>query len=166
MERNVLLNKLSGFNLHNALIRWVAAFLQDRSHFTRIEDRISTRKYLNGGIPQETKLGPLLFSVRVNDLVSSWAPRSKFVDAPTVLEVVPRNSFSLLNFIVDEIESCEVTNNMRLKPVKCKECSVDFLRYESWNWKPIVVGGAFIARVSCFNLLGVHISDDPTWAAH
>ena len=94
------------------------------------------------------------------------APRAKFVDAPTVLEVVPRNCPSLLNFIVDEIESCEVTNNMRLNPVKCKECSVDFLRYESWNWKPIVVGGAFIERVSCFNLLGVHISDDPTWAAH
>ena len=51
-------------------------------------------------------------------------------------------------------------------PVKCKELSVDFLRYNSWNWKPILVGGAFIERVSCFKLLGVHISDDLTWAAH
>ena len=28
------------------------------------------------------------------------------------------------------------------------------------------MGGAFIYRVSCFKLLGVHISDDLTWAAH
>ena len=27
-------------------------------------------------------------------------------------------------------------------------------------------GGAFIERVPCFKLLGVHVSDDLTWAAH
>ena len=82
----------------------MVAFLQGRTQFTRIEDRISTRKYLSGGIPQGTKLGPLLFAIMVNDLVSSWAPRAKFVDDLTVFEVVPRNSPSLLNFIVNEID--------------------------------------------------------------
>ena len=48
---------------------------------------------LNGGIPQGTKLGPVLFSVRVNDLVQSWNARIKFVDDLTVLEVVPRNPY-------------------------------------------------------------------------
>ena len=94
---------------------------------------ISTGKYLNGGMSQGTKLGLLLFAVTVNALVLSWAPSAKFVDDLTVLEVVPRNSPSLFNFVVNKIESYAVTNNTRINPVKCKELSVDFLRYSSWN---------------------------------
>ena len=60
--------------------------------------------YLFGG----TKLGPVLFSVMVNDLVQSWGARIKFVDDLTVLEVVPRNSPSLLNVAVDDIHAFAV----------------------------------------------------------
>ena len=63
-------------------------------------DATSTARVLNGGIPQGTKLVPLLFAIMVDDLVSSWVPRAKYVDDLTVLEVVPRNSPSVLNFIV------------------------------------------------------------------
>ena len=59
--------------------------------------------YLNGGIPQGTKLSPVLFAVMINDLVQSWGARIKFVDDLTVLEVVPRNSPSLSNVVVDDI---------------------------------------------------------------
>ena len=152
--------KLSGFDVHNALLRWVAAFLEGRTQFISLMDATSTARVLNGGIPQGTKLGPLLFAIMVNDLVSSWVPRAKYVDDLTVLEVVPRNSPSMLNFIVNEIESYAISNNMRLNPLKCKELSVDFLRYNSCSWQPIAVGGAFHERVSCFKLLGVYISED------
>ena len=75
--------------------------------------------YLNGGISQGTKLSPVLFAVMVNDLVQSWGDRIKFVDDLTVLEVVPRNTPSLLNEVVD-IHAFAVNNNMHLKPRKCK----------------------------------------------
>ena len=53
-------------------------------------------------------MGPVLFSVMVNDLVQSWGTRIKFVDDLTVLEVVPRNSPSLLNVAVDDIHAFAV----------------------------------------------------------
>ena len=164
--RNCYAYALSGFDARNALLRWVAAFLEGRTQFISLVDATSTARVLNGGIPQGTKLGPLLFAVTVNDLVSSWFPRAKYVDDLTVLEVVPRNSPSMLNFVVNEIESYAISNNMRLNPLKCKELSVDFLRYNSCSWQPIAVGGAFIKRVSCFKLLGVYISEDLSWASH
>lgn len=95
---------------------------------------------------------------RAIDLVSSWVPRAKYVDDLTVLQVVPRNSPSMLNFIVNEIESYAISNNMRLDPSKCKELSVGFLRYNSCSWQPITVGGAFFEGVSCFKLLGLPIA--------
>ena len=57
---------------------------------------------MNGGIPQGTKLGLLLFTVMVNDRLILGSES----------QICPGNSPSLLNFIVNEIESYAVSNNM------------------------------------------------------
>ena len=62
------------YNLHWSLLRWVASFLQGRAQVTRVGASVSTPLYLNGGIPQGTKLGPVLFAVMVNDLVQLGRP--------------------------------------------------------------------------------------------
>ena len=54
--------------------------MQGRAQVTRVGASVSTPLYLNGGIPQGTKLGPVLFAAMVNDLVQSW-------------NVVPRNPY-------------------------------------------------------------------------
>ena len=95
--------KLSKFNIHNSLLRWIGAFLLERSQFVRIGNSTSTGQFTNGGIPQGTKLDPILFAVMVNDLISIWGPRIKFVDDLTALEIVPRNSPSYMDHIVSDI---------------------------------------------------------------
>ena len=81
IDHLILMENLSTqYNLHWSLLRWVASFLQGRAQVTRVGASVSTPLYLNGGIPQGTKLGPVLFAVMVNDLVQSWGARIKFVD--------------------------------------------------------------------------------------
>ena len=121
---------------------------------------------LNGGILQGTKIGPLLFAVMVNDLVLTWSPRAKFVDDLSVVEIVPRNSPSVLNFIVQDINQYAVTNNMTLNLSKCKKMSVDFLQYNSCVLRPIIVGNKIVERVASFKLLGVYILRNLTWFTH
>ena len=101
------------------LLRWVAAFLQGRSQFVHIASSTSTSQCLNGGIPQGTKLGLILFAVMVNDLLPTWGPRAKFVDDLTALEIIPRNSPSLMSYIVSDIQRFTVNNNIKLNPSKC-----------------------------------------------
>lgn len=115
-DHRLLLQTLSTFDLYKSLLRWIAAFLQGRSQHVRILTSTSTELYLNGEIQQGTKLGPILFAVMVNDLVSSWGPRAKFVDDLTVLEIVQMNSPSLINCVVNELNAFAQTNNMRLNP--------------------------------------------------
>ena len=166
IDHQILLRKLAQFDLYNCLLRWVACFLQGRSQFVTISPATSSPMVLNGGIPQGTKIGPLLFAVMVNDLVSSWSPRAKFVDDLSVVEIVPRNSPSVLNFIVQDINQYAVTNNITLNPSKCKEMSLDLLQYNSCVLRPSVVGNAIVERVASFKLLGVYISRDLTWFTH
>ena len=166
IDHQILLRKLTQFDLHNCLLRWVACFLQGRSQYVTISPATSSPMVLTGGISQGTKIVPLLIAVMVNDLVSSWPPRAKFVDELTVAEIVPRNSLSVLNFIVQDISQFAITNNMTLNPCKCKEMSVDFLQCNSCVLRPIVVGNAIVERVVSFKLLGVYISRDLTWDTH
>ena len=103
IDHTILLSKLNSCNLHPCLLRWIAAFLGGRSQSVRIGSDFSNICSLNGGIPQETKLGPVLFSVMVNKLVNTWSKHAKYVDDLTILEIIPRNFPSYLNCIVDDI---------------------------------------------------------------
>ena len=51
----------------------------------------SAWKKINGGLPQGTRLGPLLFAVLVSSLLKDWPGRIKFVDDTTAI-VIPRCS--------------------------------------------------------------------------
>lgn len=166
IDHGILFEKLSKFNIHNSLLRWIGSFLLERSQFVRIGNSTSINQISNGGIPQGTKLAPILFAVMVNDLISTWGPRIKFVDDLTAMEIVPRNSPSLMKFIVSDIQSFAWDNNMKLNPDKCKDMTVDFLQYNAIEWQPIVTDGIQIEAVLGFKLLGVYISSDLTWSMH
>ena len=53
-----------------------------------------------------------------------------------------------------------------INPLNCKTMTVDFLHYNSCVPRPIAVGGSDVEEVSTFKLLGVHLSEDLTWAVH
>ena len=166
IDHKILLSKLRSFDLHPCLVRWITTFLEGRTQFVRISSASSSILPVNGGIPQGTRLGPVLFAVMVNDLMSSWPPRAKFVDDLTLLEIVPRNSPPVMNFLVEDIHQYANSHNMRLNPKKCKTMAVDFLEYNSCVWSPIVIGNTVVERASEFKLLGIVISHDLTWDAH
>ena len=54
----------------------------------------------------------------VNDLIPTWGPRIKFVDDLTAMEIIPRNSPSLMEFAVADIQTFARNNNMKLNPGK------------------------------------------------
>ena len=58
---------------------------------------MSDWKVFNGGVPQGTKLGVVLFCVMKNRLLSDWTLHIKYVDDTSAIEILPRNSICLLN---------------------------------------------------------------------
>ena len=90
----------------------------------------------------------------------------KYVDDLTILEVIPRNSPSVMKYLVNDVNSFAHCNNMQLNPSKCKLMRVDFLHYNSCYSQPIAVGGSVIESVESFKLLGVYISSDLSGSTH
>ena len=89
--------------VHEALIRTIGAFLTGRSQQVKIGSALSNSVIPRGGIPQGTRLAPLLFVILVNNLMKDWETRVKYVDDLSVLEIIPRCSTSLLPFIARDI---------------------------------------------------------------
>ena len=58
--------ELRSLGVHDGIIGWIADFLSHRSQRVKIGDAISPCVFPNGGIPQGTKLAPILFAVLVN----------------------------------------------------------------------------------------------------
>jgi len=64
----ILLTKLCNLNFSSDALKWVESYLTDRSQGVRVQSSKSTALSLSTGIPQGSNLGPLLFSIYINDL--------------------------------------------------------------------------------------------------
>ena len=96
-------------------------------------------------------------------LVRSWPLRAKFVDDLTILEIIPRNSPPVMNFLVNDVDSYASEHKMVLNSSKCKCIVLDFL---DSTWSPIFTGNMVVGRVRTFKLLNVTIVDDLKWDFH
>ena len=166
VDHNIIVVELQKLGVHPVLVKWTKSFLTEREQCVRIEKCFSSWKKVNGGLPQGTKLGPLLFAVLVNSLLSNWQGRIKFVDDASVLEVIPRGSSNLLPLVVNEVNNFAIDRGMILNPKKCKEMRISFLKYCVFNFDTIFVSGMAVEEVSSFKLLGVKLSDNLTWNSH
>ena len=101
--------------VHEAIIRWISSFLSGRVQRVRVEGIYSNRISPRGGIPQGTKLVPLLFAILVNNLCKGWCNWLKCVDDSSVFEIIPRYSPSYLPFIAADINRYATEHNMKLK---------------------------------------------------
>ena len=113
-DHHALLHELEILGVHDCLIRWIKAFLCDRQQRVRIDGILSPSISPRGGIPQGTRLAPLLFAVLVNRLAEDWSTRLKYVDDATVIELIPRNSPSYLPIVASDVNKFSSHRNMRL----------------------------------------------------
>ena len=117
IDHNVLVKKLIDLGVRRSLIAWLCSFLSDRRQAVKLNSLVSDWELCRAGIPQGTKLGPILFAIMINDLAVKYpliADHWKFVDDVTLSEVVKTESISVLQTDLDTISAWAKDNNMNL----------------------------------------------------
>ena len=120
---------------------------------------------VSAGVPQGTKLGPILFLVTVNDLIPPNNDYWKYVDDMSMSEVIPRNDVSNMQSDLDHISSWANDNCMKLNLIKCKELRISFLRHKP-NFFQLYIDGGPIQIVESVKVLGVTLQNDLKWESH
>ena len=77
------------------ILRWMAAFLLDRTQQLKIGNNYSYTGHPYGGVPQGTICGAKCFMMYINDL-STPVPLQKYVDDSSLFEICEMNSISLM----------------------------------------------------------------------
>ena len=164
---NILINNLIDLGIIRSLIAWIINFLTDRRQRVKICRSISNWLPVNAGVPQGTKLGPILFLVMVNNLKTSTPDTRmwKFFDDSTVSEHLTGNIASAIQPILNHIESWCSDTWMILNPKKCKELRICFLK-RSVELQPLEFSGRELEIVQSHKALGLTIQNNLKWDEH
>ncbi len=166
---------MASYGVPPVLLRWVHAFLLNRKQRVRIGQETSDWGKTNGGVPQGTKLGPLLFITMINDMELSL-PTVKYVDdssayeilyLPTKKEIINGATEPISRFqeAATEADRWTKDNNARLNTIKTKEMCISFIK----NYIPppdVIINGIPIEKVDMAKTLGIIVSKDLKWQKH
>ena len=117
INHHVLLQKLRLFGISPYIVRWLAAFLLNRTQKVRIGNEYYHTGSPNGGVPQRTICGPKCFLVYINDLTTT-VPMYKYVDDSTIFEICEFGGTSGIQESVDIATMWTIRNEMRINSEK------------------------------------------------
>ena len=120
IDHTIVIRKLVYLGDRRSIIPWICSFLIDGWQYVKLRQTVPNWLPGRAGVPQGTKLGPILFLIMINDLklasprYSHW----KYVDDITISEFAEARGVSILQSELDNISTWAATNNMVLNPQK------------------------------------------------
>ena len=121
VPHNRLMSKLDFYGIRGDLHRWIESFLRNRQQTVVLEGSKSSTSSVISGVPQGTVLGPTLFLIFINDLLSYVkSPVRLFADDCVIYrEIKSSLDASTLQSDLNNLHRWEREWLMELNPEKC-----------------------------------------------
>ena len=163
-----LIYKLKCMGITGTLLAWLVSYLTDRRQRVVISGEKSEWTYIKAGVPQGSILGPLLFLIYVDDIITDIESEILlFADDTSLFEPItnPNESIAKLNRDLDRLSAWASQWLVNFNPEKTKYM-IFSKKLDKVEYEPLFLDGKRLERVQTHTQLGITFSEDFTWDKH
>ena len=163
-----LLHKLRAAGVTGEILNWFNNYLSDRKQRVVLPGAVLDWLFIRAGVPQGSILGPLLFLLYINDIVTDIGSNIRLFADDTSLYIVvddPSDAANCLNTDLDKISRWAATWLVSFSPAKTEPLL--FSRKLNRPQHPALsMQNHQIIEVDHHKHLGVYLSNDCIWHHH
>ena len=164
VESHLLLRKLHHLGFSQNALELIKHYFTDRSQYVNYNNHASNKSDLHLGVPQGSILGPLFFSLFINDLALYMTGLNKklFADDTTLYRSAKDCSILVNDF---QFHKKPLTNiNFNKLDLNWSKTFFMFIKNKKCKYPSFIdVDGSNISVVNSFKLLGVTLDDKLTF---
>lgn len=167
VSHSLLLKKLENFGFSKPMVQWFKSYLSNRSQYVRIGGTSSERINPTSGIPQGSILGPFLFVIFINDLLSMLSTAFGFADdLKLIRKIVTGGDCYMFQMEINRLQKWCEENRLDLN---VKKCAIMTFTHKTDRTKleyQYAIGDAILSRVNLKRDLGVWLDDKLSFKQH
>jgi hypothetical protein len=167
-DHKILIAKLKVYGFDLNALKWVESYLENRKQYVIVSGETSKTVNVNTGVPQGSRLSPLLFICLMADMdlwtkdsmLTNFADDTQSVVIKSTKDEVVESTKKEANSVIDFFENNSLVNNAEKAAIlynsggKSDEITIED------------IGGETITSTKTEKLLGLHINSDFDWSTH
>ena len=163
----LLKSKLFSYGIGGKTLKWINAFLCYRQQRVVVNGVKSDWAPVVSGVPQGTVLGPLLFSLHINDITADIESEIRLFadDCVCYREIKDKEDTLKLQRDIDRLGNWARKWGMRFQPVKCNMMQLTNKTLNKIQ-ASYTLEGTVLENVDNIKYLGVTITNDLKWNTH
>lgn len=170
VDHSILLRKLEHYGFRGQVLGFFRSYLTNRKQYVVVRGKESSLKTVKTGVPQGSVLGPILFSLFINDYPRSLRFSNSILYADDTALIIPRQSLQE----AEEIAQSELqntlawfeTNKLILNSKKTKYVVFASNRKTIPTKCNLYLGNTQIQQISSYKYLGITLDSSLHWAPH
>ena len=168
---DILLFKLKYYGVTDTALDLMSSYLKNRKQYVVFNNKQSDYSEVYTGVPQGSILGPLFFSICINDLITA-SDRLKFLmyaDDTTIYfnleDFDSQNTEADINAELEKVNTWLKLNKLSLNAQKTK-LMLFHRKQKHVNDVNIKIDNTMIEHVQTFNFLGIMLNETLSWKSH
>ena len=167
VEYTILIHKLKALGVSKVSLAWFQSYLISRFQRTVIGQATFCNRHISVGVPQGSILGPLLFSIYINDLPTCLKHTSVTLFADDTALYRSTELQQILNEDLASVAEWLNDHKLTLNAAKSKFIIIrSSQRLKSLGKISLQVCDEFLDKADCYKYLGIIINETLTYTDH